>query len=105
MLGYGRLDAMAASFEEAVVEVLVGKAEQALARTGRTMLCVGGGVAANSRFRAELQKLAAREKVEVLTPPLSLCTDNAAMAAIGWEALKIGRTITLDSDVVPGLVR
>ncbi len=96
---------VAASFQEAVVDVLILKCRQALQQRGRKTLCVGGGVAANSRFRAELQKLAARDKVEVLTPPLSLCTDNAAMAAIGWEALKLGRTITLDSDVVPGLVR
>ena len=68
-------------------------------------MCVGGGVAANGRFRAALQQLAVDERVEVLVAPLDLCTDNAAMAAIGWEALKLGRTITLDSDVVPGLVR
>ncbi len=96
---------VAASFQEAVVDVLIQKCRQALRQRGRKTLCVGGGVAANGRFRAELQKLAAQEKIEVLTPPLNLCTDNAAMAAIGWEALKLGRTITLDSDVVPGLVR
>ena len=96
---------VAASFQEAVVDVLILKCRQALRQRRRKTLCVGGGVAANSRFRAELQKLATDEDVEVLTPPLDLCTDNAAMAAIGWEALKLGRTITLDSDVVPGLVR
>lgn len=96
---------VAASFQEAVVDVLIQKCRQALQQRWRKTLCVGGGVAANSRFRAELQKLATQERVEVLTPPLNLCTDNAAMAAIGWEALKLGRTITLDSDVVPGLVR
>ncbi len=96
---------VAASFQEAVVDVLIQKCRQALQQRGRTTLCVGGGVAANGRFRAELQRLSKREKIDVLTPPLNLCTDNAAMAAIGWEALKLGRTITLDSDVVPGLVR
>lgn len=96
---------IAASFQEAVVEVLVHKCRQALRQRGRRTLCVGGGVAANGRFRQELEKLAASDRIEVLTPPLNLCTDNAAMAAIGWESLKLGRTIPLDSDVVPGLVR
>ncbi len=96
---------VAASFQEAVVDVLIHKCRQALRQRGRQTLCVGGGVAANGRFREALQKLADDEQIEIFTPPLNLCTDNAAMAAIGWEALKIGRTITLDSDVVPGLVR
>lgn len=96
---------VAASFQEAVVDVLIRKCRQALQQRGRRTLCVGGGVAANDRFREELQKLAASECIEVLTPPMNLCTDNAAMAAIGWEAFKLGKTITLDSDVVPGLVR
>lgn len=96
---------VAASFQEAVVDVLILKCRQALRQRGRRTLCVGGGVAANARFREELQNLADQERVDVITPPLDLCTDNAAMAAIGWEALKLGRTIALDSDVVPGLVR
>jgi N6-L-threonylcarbamoyladenine synthase len=96
---------VAASFQEAVVDVLVHKCRQALRQRGRRTLCVGGGVAANGRFRQQLQQLADAEGIEVLTPPMNLCTDNAAMAAIGWEALKLGRTIPLDSDVVPGLVR
>lgn len=96
---------VAASFQEAVVDVLILKCRQAIRQRRRKVLCVGGGVAANSRFRQALQQLANEEQIEVLTPPLSLCTDNAAMAAIGWEALKRGQTIPLDSDVVPGLVR
>lgn len=96
---------VAASFQEAVVDVLIHKCRQALQQRGRRTLCVGGGVAANGRFRDQLQELAASERIEVLTPPMNLCTDNAAMAAIGWEAFKLGKTITLDSDVVPGLVR
>lgn len=96
---------VAASFQEAVVDVLILKCRQALRQRGRRTLCVGGGVAANARFREELQTMAEQERVEVITPPLDLCTDNAAMASIGWEALKLGRTIALDSDVVPGLVR
>ena len=96
---------VAASFQEAVVDVLILKCRQALRQRGRKTLCVGGGVAANGRLRTALQQLASEERVEVHIAPLNLCTDNAAMAAIGWESLKIGKTITLDSDVVPGLVR
>jgi N6-L-threonylcarbamoyladenine synthase len=66
---------------------------------------VGGGVAANQLLRDELQKMARREKIELQIAPMSLCTDNAAMAAIAWELLRAGRTATLDADVLPGLVR
>jgi len=96
---------VAASFQEAVVDILIRKCRQALQQRGRQVLCVGGGVAANRRFREELEKLARQDRIEVHIPPLNLCTDNAAMAAIGWEALRRGLTIPLDSDVVPGLVR
>lgn len=96
---------VAASFQEAVIDVLIRKCRQALQQRNRKTLCVGGGVAANWRLREELQKLATKEGVEIHIPPLNLCTDNAAMAAIGWEALRRGQTIPLDSDVVPGLVR
>jgi N6-L-threonylcarbamoyladenine synthase len=96
---------VAASFQEAVVEILIRKCRQALHQRRRKTLCVGGGVAANRRLREELQKLAIEEQVEIFIPPMNLCTDNAAMAAIGWEALHRGLTIPLDSDVVPGLVR
>ncbi|MDB5386424.1 MAG: tsaD [Planctomycetaceae bacterium] len=96
---------VAASFQEAVIDVLIRKCRQALHQRNRRTLCVGGGVAANRRLREELQKLATQDGIEIHIPPLSLCTDNAAMAAIGWEALNRGLTIPLDSDVVPGLVR
>lgn len=96
---------VAASFQEAVIDVLIKKCRQALQQRNRRVLCVGGGVAANRRLREELQKLAIQDRVEIYIPPLNLCTDNAAMAAIGWEALVKGQTIPLDSDVVPGLVR
>ena len=51
---------MAASFQEAVIDCLVGKAELALEQTGYRTLCVGGGVAANGRFRERLEESAAR---------------------------------------------
>jgi N6-L-threonylcarbamoyladenine synthase len=100
-----RLADLAASFQEAVVDVLVGKCRQALEQRGRSTLIVGGGVAANLRLRERLNELSDRERIEVILPPLWLCTDNAAMSAIGWELLKQGRTADSQLDVTAGLVR
>src|SRR5262249_15967689 len=69
---------LAASFQEAVVDVLVIKTRQALVRSGLKRLGVGGGVAANQRFRERIGAMAEELGVEVLIPPPSLCTDNAA---------------------------
>ena len=100
-----RIADLAASFQEAVVDVLVGKCEQALQATGRKALCVGGGVAANARLREQLEAMAARRKIDLWISPREFCTDNAAMAAIAWDLLEAGRTSPLDVDVLPGLVR
>jgi len=100
-----RIVDLAASFQEAVVDVLVGKCEQALQKTGRRALCVGGGVAANNRLRERLQEMATRRKIDLWISPREFCTDNAAMAAIAWDLLEGGRTSPLDVDVLPGLVR
>jgi tRNA N6-adenosine threonylcarbamoyltransferase len=96
---------LAASFQEAVVDVLVGKAEQALEMTGRKRLGIGGGVAANGRFRARLEEMAKRRRVELFLPPLWLCTDNAAMAGVAFPKLAAGEVADLDVDVTAGLVR
>ena len=72
---------------------------------GQRVLLVGGGVAANSVFRAGLTSMAARTGVELIVAPREYCTDNAAMGAIGWELLDRGVFSPLDVDVVPGLVR
>ncbi len=96
---------VAASFQEAVVDVLVGKCQDALRRCGRQTLLVGGGVAANTRFRQKLEQTSRAAGFTVIVPPLSLCTDNAAMAAVAWELLAQGRTADLDLDVSAGLVR
>jgi N6-L-threonylcarbamoyladenine synthase len=96
---------VAASFQEAVLDVLVGKARQALRRTGRTRLGIGGGVAANARFRRRVAAMAAREGAELFIPPPSLCTDNAAMAGVAFAKLVAGQTADLDIDVTAGLVR
>jgi N6-L-threonylcarbamoyladenine synthase len=96
---------VAASFQEAVVDVLVAKARQALQATGMRKLGVGGGVAANARFRERIAGMAGELGVELFIPPLWLCTDNAAMAGIALPKLAAGQTSPLDIDVTPGLVR
>ncbi|WP_447587719.1 tRNA (adenosine(37)-N6)-threonylcarbamoyltransferase complex transferase subunit TsaD [Microbacterium lacticum] len=72
---------VAASFREAVVDVLVTKALDACARYGVPRLLLGGGVIANRRLREVALERAAAAGVAVRIPPLSLCTDNGAMIA------------------------
>jgi N6-L-threonylcarbamoyladenine synthase len=96
---------LAASFQEAVVDCLVGKAIAALEQTGMRILCVGGGVAANRRLRERLDQEARRQQIELHIAPLKLCTDNAVMGAIAIERLRAGLVEPLDLDVFPGLVR
>jgi N6-L-threonylcarbamoyladenine synthase len=96
---------IAASFQEAVVDCLVGKAMLAVEQTGLTTLCVGGGVAANHRLRQRLQEESEAAGIELHIAPLPLCTDNAVMGAIAVERLQAGLVEELDLDVTPGLVR
>ncbi|OHB65947.1 MAG: tRNA (adenosine(37)-N6)-threonylcarbamoyltransferase complex transferase subunit TsaD [Planctomycetes bacterium RBG_13_63_9] len=96
---------LAASFQEAVVDCLVGKAFAALRRTGLRILCTGGGVAANSRLRQRLDEEADRQRVALHVAPIRLCTDNAVMGAIAVERLRAGLFEDLDLDVYPGVVR
>ena len=85
-----------------MIDCLVGKAELALKKTGYSILCVGGGVAANGRFRARLEESAAEHGYELYVPPLSLCTDNAVMGAIAVERLRAGKFEDLSLDISPG---
>jgi N6-L-threonylcarbamoyladenine synthase len=96
---------LAASFQEAVVDCLVGKAFSALRKTGFRTLCCGGGVAANGRLRQRLTEEAERQQVRLQIAPLALCTDNAVMGAIAVERLKAGLVEDLDLDAYPGVVR
>ncbi|HVA37519.1 MAG TPA: tRNA (adenosine(37)-N6)-threonylcarbamoyltransferase complex transferase subunit TsaD [Candidatus Dormibacteraeota bacterium] len=72
---------VAASFQAAVVDILVAKTAQAQRRLGHRTVVVAGGVAANSRLRAEMAAWAQSAGVRLLIPPLRFCTDNAAMIA------------------------
>ena len=78
------INSLCASFCGAVSDTLVPRAMMALQQTGYKKLAVAGGVAANSRIRADLSAEAAKIGAEVYLPPLSLCGDNAAM--IGAQA-------------------
>lgn len=77
---------IAASFQEAVVEVLVKKTLMAAKETGIDTVVIGGGVAANSRLRSMAQSMAEKENIKVRIPRPGLCTDNGAMvAALGAQ--------------------
>ncbi len=76
-----RTEDVAASFQQAVVDVLVAKARAALHATSARSLCLAGGVAANSALRASFASLADEEGVALSVPSLAFCTDNAAMVA------------------------
>ena len=66
---------------------------------------MGGGVAANARFRERLQEESAARGVQLHIAPLRLCTDNAVMGAIALERYKAGLIEDLSLEVYPGLVR
>lgn len=85
---------IAASFQEAVVDVLCDRVLRAAERTGVRQIAIGGGVAANGRLRARLAEL----PLEVFLPPRARCTDNGAMIAFaGRLHLLAGRRDALDA--------
>ncbi|GAA1167632.1 tRNA (adenosine(37)-N6)-threonylcarbamoyltransferase complex transferase subunit TsaD [Nesterenkonia sandarakina] len=82
---------IAASFQEAVVDVITAKAVRAATEHGITTLLLGGGVAANKRLRELLAHRCADAGIELQIPPVSLCTDNGAMvAALGAQLVAAG---------------
>lgn len=92
---------LAASFQKAVVDVLVKKTCQAALEYGAKVILLAGGVAANQSLRSEMTR---QSPVPVFYPPLSLCTDNAAMvASLGYFRFRAGERSGWDLDVVPGL--
>lgn len=91
----------AASFQQAIVDVLVTKTLQAGERLGVRQVLLGGGVAANKALGDHFVR---NSPIPVLIPPPSLCTDNAAMiAACGYYHFQLGVTDGYDIDVVPSL--
>jgi N6-L-threonylcarbamoyladenine synthase len=92
---------LASAFQESVVDVLATKTANAARAFGATEVLLAGGVAANARLREELVR---RSPVPVRVPPLSLCTDNAAMiAAAAFYRFTDGRQEGWELDVAPGL--
>jgi N6-L-threonylcarbamoyladenine synthase len=95
---------VAASFQQAVVDVLVTKTRRAARELGATSLCLGGGVAANSALREQILDAATEDGLAAFLPSRAMCTDNAAMvAAAGWWRLGIDGPSPLDAGVEPNL--
>jgi N6-L-threonylcarbamoyladenine synthase len=95
---------LCASFQEAVVDVLVGKTLQAARATGRTRVAVSGGVSLNSRLRSRFEVACLAEGLELLLAPPMLCTDNAAMiASVAQHALDAGLSTPIGQDIDPNL--
>ena len=89
-----------ASFQEAVVDVLVKKTISAAARCGTETVVLGGGVAANERLRERMQEKCAAEKIRLYVPHPVYCTDNAAMIGLaGYYGYQQGQRVTPDTDV------
>ena len=95
---------LAASFQEAIVDVQVSKTIAAAKATRVPTVLLGGGVVANSRLRDRMVDAGAREGLRVLVPPLELCTDNAAMiACAGAARWARGERSSLDIGADPNL--
>ena len=91
---------LAASFQAAVVESLTSRTRLALQQEGCSRLVVCGGVAANRGLRQALLTQAQADGNGLFLPPLTLCTDNAAMvAALGYRLLLAGERLDLEADV------
>jgi len=95
---------VAASFQQAVVDVLVHKARRAAREVGATGLAIGGGVAANSQLREAVLDACEADGLQALLPSRSMCTDNAAMvAAAAWHRLRLDGPSPLDTGAYPNL--
>jgi N6-L-threonylcarbamoyladenine synthase len=95
---------VAASFQEAVVDILVYKARKAAKEFGARGLCIGGGVAANSLLRARIEHAAIDDGLAAYLPPKAMCTDNAAMvASAAWWRFEVDGPASIATGANPNL--
>jgi N6-L-threonylcarbamoyladenine synthase len=95
---------VAASFQQAVVDVLVAKARRAAREVGAKALALGGGVAANSLLREQFLSACVEDGLHGFLPSRDMCTDNAAMiAAAGWHRLRADGATPMDAGADPNL--
>lgn len=100
----GEIADVAASFQEAVADVLVTKARRAVREVGAKGLCLAGGVAANSQLRAKVVEACEADGIRAFLPSRAMCTDNAAMvAAAAWWRLQADGPSGLDLGANPSL--
>ncbi|MFP4026368.1 MAG: tRNA (adenosine(37)-N6)-threonylcarbamoyltransferase complex transferase subunit TsaD [Candidatus Brocadiia bacterium] len=93
---------VAASFQKAVVDVLIAKTKLALEKTGLQTLIVGGGVAANKLLRQKLKELTHDLSVDLFLAPLKYCRDNAAIVGgLAYHLLKAKNLASLDAEAQP----
>ncbi|GAE27271.1 YgjD/Kae1/Qri7 family [Halalkalibacter wakoensis JCM 9140] len=99
-----KVEDVAASFQASVIDVLVGKTKKAVEQLEAKQLLLAGGVAANQGLRQALEKEFSTTEVDLRIPPLSLCTDNAAMiGAAASVKLKTEKFAYYDLNGNPGL--
>jgi N6-L-threonylcarbamoyladenine synthase len=95
---------IAASFQTAVVDVLVAKATRAALQIGARTVALGGGVAANSLLRERMRLVCERDFLRLVLPSMAMCTDNAAMiASTAWYRLRQDGPSALDAGAHPNL--
>jgi N6-L-threonylcarbamoyladenine synthase len=95
---------LAASFQQAVIDILVGKTLRAARQSGHRLVALSGGVSMNKALREAFENACARERIRLVVSPPALCTDNAAMIAFAALLRHLaGETSPLDADIHPNL--